>query len=576
VSDDRVPTLNLAQFTFHSLYYCQTPVTTWGTQRLVTAVNGWYFPLIRAGWAVPLTFVLDAAMLLQRDGLKSSTSFQGMSIPREDRLLLNRYRNTLKLLARQPAFRQGAQLVRSIGDERLRYCAIRAFLRILVSGASGFENIYSFDTRDLKLLRVVLSARNDRIQYLVGVGDRPTARGALALRQFPQSRATPESVAVCDVLALLCDHYKQRRLDEVLTRESRMVMEIAARSQAGAGRVDYRLLGWLFGREDAEAVEPLPPRPRMVDEFLPTTEYQTEGNTGGYIDVNRKRFSGSVADVLPAELGLWPARVMFLHKLLNEGVLTYVRENFEFIERELRVLFCFVIDNHPHMREVSARAHHDLQAGVTPFIRARALAALMMHDLARYMPRQDVKLDLGVYVTSEESSAKFRAELDLFNKWTPAEARDRFHFLRGLAAEMHHLFYSRIMPEDARVNRALETDFREFMANRHRQKHYHCRHLVYLTSSATAASLVSGDEPRLDAHDTGPDSIHVVGCDLENVTLGIAAPSSSPDAAAVARGSRFGQTSEKRLREQFLETIFLKGAGRTALRGVDEPLGELA
>jgi hypothetical protein len=192
------------------------------------------------------------------------------------------------------------------------------------------------------------------------------------------------------------------------------------------------------------------------------------------------------------------------------------------------------------------------------------------------MPRQDVKLDLGVYITSGESNERFRVQLDLFQKWTPPEARDRFRFLRGLAGEMQHLFFSRIMPEDNRVNRVLEGDFREFMRNRHRQKQYHCRHLVYLTSSATAPSLVVGDEPRLDAHDTGPDSIHVIGCDLENVTLGISTPCSLPDAARGVQGASFGQTSEKRLRQQFLETVFLKAAGRSALKEYDEPLGELA
>src|SRR5262249_6175595 len=139
-------------------------------------------------------------------------------------------------------------------------------------------------------------------------------------------------------------------------------------------------------------VEEVKPRPRRIDEVVPTEAYEADGQIGGYIDIHIKRFTGNVAELLPIELALLPHkarahRALLAHKLFNEGVLTYVREDFERLDKELRVLICLVVDAHRGMSDVPADAHPSFGRGLTPYVRARTLAALFLQDLARYMPR---------------------------------------------------------------------------------------------------------------------------------------------------------------------------------------------
>ena len=326
-----------------------------------------------------------------------------------------------------------------------------------------------------------------------------------------------------------------------------------------------------LNRKPIHDVETLPPNPRVVEEQEPKNVDEVEGQTGGYIDVAKRKFRGNVSEVLPAELSLWGHRAMMFDTLLNKGVMTYVRENFEYVENELRVLICFVIDISQAMRQARSDAATELGHGLTPYIRARALAALMMQDLSRFMPREDVRVDCGVYLWSSKPQAGQAVEatcagvIDLF-AWTREEANDRLTYLKRLTDQMPELFYGRLTQEDAEARPELEPSPFDYIDLRHQSKRYHSRHVVLLSCSATVGHLTEDVPPLgLDANDSGPDSIHLVTCDVSRATVGVARVASLDYGNDFADGVLPGRMSETRLRSQFVNLAILKGAGRPAL-----------
>lgn len=560
----KVKPLVLKRFTFYSLEFAATPITTWRGERFRSVLNRMYLPFIRSGWPVPLSFVLDICTLLLNPGTMPSSGARRDTVPPEFRRLVTWYPTVLQRLRQHPVFESMHVLLESLPDSSRQDQAVAAFLNFLVSGASGFENIYPFDTRDLQLEQAAITEQGIK---LVTVGaDRKPKTETFPFRGLKPLREAPETVAVHDVLLMLCEYFEARPLETILTPDLQLVLEIAARTRSGKGRVDYRLLSWLLGRSRIEDVETLPPHPRVVEELQPTNMQEEEGQTGGYIDVAKKRFRGSIGEVLPAELSLWNHRALTLQKFLNEGVLTYVRENFEYVDNELRVLFCLVVDNSLPMRQAREDAAAELGQGLTPYIRARALAALMMQDLAAFMPRDEVQVDCGVYLWHPTASTETAGEyscagtVDLFS-WSPEDAQRRLDFLRGLTAPLPELFYARLTQEDAEARPELEPNPFDFVEHRHRSRHYHCRHIVLLSSSATIDALVDAIPPLgLDASDSGADSLHLITCDVNQATLGIARVSAM-DYGIGPAGSLPGRSSEHQVRFQFINTVLRKGAG---------------
>ncbi|MEK6261918.1 MAG: hypothetical protein AABP62_25245 [Planctomycetota bacterium] len=561
----QVKPLVLKRFTFYSLEFAATPVTTWRGERFRSVLNRMYLPFIRSGWPVPLSFVLDICTLLLNPGTMPSSGARSSTVPPEFRRLTTIYPAVLQRLRQHPVFESMHPLLESLPDSSRQDQAVAAFLNFLVAGASGFESIYTFDTRDLVLEQAAITEQGIK---LVTVGsDRKPRTETFPFRGLKPLRDAPETVAAHDVLLMLCEYFETHPLETIITADLRLVLEIAARTRSGKGRVDYRLLSWLLGRSRIEDVESLPPHPRVVQELQPTNMQEVEGQTGGYIDVAKKRFRGSVGEILPAELGLWNHRALTLQKFLNEGVLTYVRENFEYIEHELRVLLCLVIDNSLPMRQAREDAAPELGQGLTPYIRARALAALMLQDLACFLPRENVRVDCGVYLWHPKASTETTGEvscagtIDLFS-WSPAGAQDRLAFLRGLTAPMPELFYARLTQEDAEARPELEPNPFQYVEHRHRSCHYHCRHIVLLSSSATIDALVDAVPPLgLEASDSGPDSLHLVTCDVNQATLGVARVSAM-DYDIGPAGLLHGRSSEHQVRFQFVNTVLRKGAGK--------------
>jgi hypothetical protein len=177
-----------------------------------------------------------------------------------------------------------------------------------------------------------------------------------------------------------------------------------------------------------------------------------------------------------------------------------------------------------------------------------------------------VRVDCGVYLwhptASTEKAGEYTcaATLDLFS-WSPEVAQDRLAFLRGLTAPLPELFYARLTQEDAEARPELEPNPFEFVEHRHRSRHYHCRHLVLLSSSTTVDALVDAIPPLgLDAGDSGPDSMHLITCDVDQAILGVARVSAM-DYGIGPAGSLSGRSSEHQLRFQFINAVLRKGAG---------------
>ena len=584
--------LDLPRYTLWSLQFTGTAVTSWRGERLLRAVRQVYLELIRSGWPVPLSFVLDVSTLLLYS-MSSPRAFPVVAnpdCPESIRHLSNRYRRVLSRLRRDPVFNEIVDLLREIGEPADQDQAVATLLPFLIKAASGFQSIYSFRSREMAVSQMKIASPGAGMVWTEGE-DKPKKARCL-FRDLKRISREPEMEALVDVLHMLCDHFEETRVHEVLTQERQLVIELAARTPRGASRVDYRFLSWLLGRPQLDDVIQESPWPHLVDEVLPTNPLDIEGNTGGYIDISRKKFRGSVSEVLPSELGLWESRQFMLQKLINEGVLSYVRENYEYVERELRVLFCLVVDNAPRMVQDTNSGTGEMGRGLTPWMRARALALTLIQDLARWMPRAEVSADCGVYLWSQpprtahesvrHTSLTCQARLDLF-AWSRDVANDRLPFLRRLTDWYPEIFYGHVSSADAAVRTELEASPYDFMKHLNSTRRYHCRHLIYLSSSSTLGTLLAETpaDLSLKAQDSGPDSIHLVTCDTDQSTLGMARldsldetweymPASGPTGDGQVRLPI--RISEERLRHQFVSAVILKGAGKPTLLTVGDGL----
>jgi hypothetical protein len=102
----------------------------------------------------------------------------------------------------------------------------------------------------------------------------------------------------------------------------------------------------------------------------------------------------------------------------------------------------------------------------------------------------------------------------------------------------------------------------QYIVNRSRARLYHCRHLMLLTSQLSAQSVIPPTDPHLYTSGASGDSLFLVTCDVDRLTLGVSTPNSLPEAGELLRRSNLGELSEDRLRAKFLETVLLKAAGK--------------
>lgn len=570
--------VDLLRFTFDSLYFCGTHAETLRSEHFLVAVNRWYVPLIRAGWAVPLAFVIDVSTLLLWPGTALRERWKGE--PRKEvRELTLAYYKMLRNLRRQPIFEAVVDLLRSSRNESLRHQATKTFLRFLLAELSHFRETYAFNTREMKLLA---ARRAGGGRYLFGVrvaGE--DHRWSVNFEGTGANGGSNEMGTVFDMMREITRYYTEHQLAEFISPEEWLMVEIAARSPAGISRVDYSFLRYLLAGRELTEIEEHEPRPRMVRRIIPTDSQETDGTVGGYIDVNRRRFSGSMAEVLPSELALFGQRHLMYQKLLNEGALQFVREDIECIEEELRVLFCFVVDTDDRMRRAPLDVDTAFGPGMTPYVRARALAALMTRDLAQFLPRKRVQADFALYLWSSKAPHVYRTELklrsdaELGEAWSRAAVADSFRFAAGLAAHASPLFHHRVGADADRENIAMDADPGRYVSRRNQSRLYHCRHMVFFTSSQTVQSAFPESDPGILAADATGDSLFVIFCDVNNATLGVFRPRTIASAAGEIGGSVVGRLSEERLRAKFLTTVLLKGAGKAPPPDVCDISGDL-
>lgn len=570
--------VDLLRFTFDSLYFCGTHAETLRSEHLLVAVNQWYMPLIRAGWAVPLAFVVDVSTLMLWPGTALRERWKGEPRKEVHDLSLEYYK-MLRNLRRQPIFEAVVDLLRSNRDESLRNQATKTFLRFLLAELSHFRETYAFNTREMKLLA---ARRAGGGRYLFG--------GRVAGEDFRCSvdfngpgsgGGRNEMGTVFDMMREITSYYTEHQLAEFISPEEWLMVEIAANSPAGISRVDYAFLRYLLAGRGLTEIDEHEPRPRMVRRIVPTESQETDGAVGGYIDINRRRFSGSMAEVLPSELALFGQRHLMYQKLLNEGALQCVREDIECIEEELRVLFCFVVDTDDRMRRAPLDVDPAFHAGMTPYVRARALAALMTRDLAEFLPRKRVQADFALYLWNSKADhvyrteLQLRSELELGEAWSQAALADSFRFAAGLAGHAPPLFHHRVGGDAARENIAMDADPGRYVSRRNQSRLYHCRHMVFFTSSQTVQNAFPESDPGIIASDSSGDSLFVIFCDVNRATLGLFQPRTLSTAAGELVGAVAGQLSEERLRTKFLTSVLLKGAGKTPPPDVCDISGDL-
>jgi hypothetical protein len=555
-----VAKVNLFDFTFQSLYFCGTPLARLRGDELVTAVNQWYMPLIRSGWAVPLAFVVDVGTLLLRPGTAFQNRWKENVRPEVKQLALDYYK-TLQAIRRHPVFVSVTAMLAATREEPRRVQAVKTFLRFLLAELAALHETYSFDTREFKLKsgRPVADGVHDLVAV---VGGKQQAARSLSFEAARQQGGN-QFGTVFDLMRKLTDYYRDTTLGRIISEEERLMIEVAGRSPWGTSRVDYHFLQRLLATSDLADVTVHEPRPRMVQQIVPTDSYQVDGPVSGYIDINARRFSGNLAEVLPMELAMLGSRTMMYQKLLNEGPQQFIRENIECIEQELRVLFCFIIDGSQRMMRSPADLEPRLGQGMTPYLRARTLAAGMIRDLARFMPRAHVKVDFGLYVWSREAEHVYRTEFDPFAAWSPAEAGDRFQFARQLIGGCSHLFYNRVGRDADRENVVQDRDPAQYMVHRHESRSYHCRHLAIFTSTDSADGIWPETDPGLVAADHTGDTLLTLYCDVNRVSVGVDFPYDLRSAQGDARSRRIGELTEKQVRERFLEAVLLKGAGKS-------------
>ena len=360
-----------------------------GNDAVKLMINDWYMSFIRSGWAVPLAFIVDVSAMLQWPRVGHMNRWRQSHDP-EWTEQARRYYEMLNEMRRQPIFERTSALIESLPREQSRNEVTYAFLRFLMAQFGEMRHTYSFNTRDLRVRSLKLGMNGiDEVRVIV---DRTEGvYKDLRLDRLPSMTSRNEFGTILQLMANLTAYFKAHALVEFISDEEQLLLRVAGHNRAGLSTVDFPFIHSLLTGDSPEDCESGEPRPRIVEDDRPTDSYEVDGAVGGFIDVAQRKFRGSIAEVLPSEFPLFRYRELMVHRLLNEGVLTFLREDIEHIQEELRVLFCFVVDAADPMLRANERTHTSLPRGLSAYVRARAMAALMIMDVAKFFPREKVR-----------------------------------------------------------------------------------------------------------------------------------------------------------------------------------------
>jgi hypothetical protein len=550
----------LLSFALGSIRLAGTRIENFRGPLLLRVINDYYMPFITAGWTVPLAFVLDVSAMLLFGGVAYTTRWKDPHLPPKLSDLSRRYYQMLREMRGNPLFRHVAHLVKGASSDARRNASIQVFLRFLLAELSHIPKVVAFNARDLRVH--ALRMRTDFIESAsLTIAQKRTNDVPLNLDLTRVDLADPSNELLIDLMEFVAKYYSEHRLGEFISPEELFMIEYAARSDRSIERIDYHLLHRILTGPEVAKPETWPPLNTMVEEQIPTESYQQDGRIGGYVDINRKCLSETVSEILPAEFALARFREVLFHKLVNEGVLHYIREDIERIEPELRILFYFVVDSGSLMQKPPGEVHARLATGITPWVLGKSLMVELLRDLARYFPRKNVRADVVWYLWGPDEFGSpvpgYRDKFDLF-AWDAERSADRYEVATRLAEAAPAFFYHHLNPSDQNEFVPLDPDpWRNFeVLSQNRM--YHCRNLVLFTSPMTRREFMPVTDLGVSGDEYGRDSICVVIPDPSRPTVDMEWPASLT-ATAYGRG---GTLSEERLRSRFLETVLLKAAAR--------------
>lgn len=548
---------DLLNFVLRSLYFCGTRIQNLRGPQLRKVINDYYMPFIRSGWTVPLSFVLDISAMLLMGGVTYASRWTQASLPPELKLLFQDYFRMLRKMRGNPVFQRVAELVRSAANDQRRDATICVFLRFLLSELSHFPQIMPFASRQL-----VFHSLRPQEQSIDGISI-TTAQGTIQNKSFKfhssdKALSEPMIGIVAQLLRTLTDYYWEHPLEEFISKEEMFMIDYAARSDSSLQRVDYHLLHRMLSGPEVAEPEVWPPMSTIVEEMTPTDSYQQDGRIGGYVDINLKKMSENMSEVLPSEFALADHPEVMFHKMLNEGALHYIREDIERVEPELRVLFYFVIDTGRLMLQAPPKVHPRYPAGITPWVLGKSLFADMLRDLARYFPRKNVLAEVVWYLWSPEGTPGFRCAMNLFD-WSPEQCANRYQSAARLADFAPAFFCDHLLQDEPGQCLRLDADpWKNFevMCN---DRTYHCRHVVMFTSPSTCRKFLSTADLKVSGDEYSRDSLWTILSDPSRPAVPFAQPATLSDSWMHAG---MGMLAQERLRDRFLQTVLLKASAR--------------
>lgn len=557
MSESKDNLLNVAQFTFWSLFFCGTRIDSFRGPELLKVINRYYMPFIRRGWGVPLAFILDICSLLLRGGVSFTTRWKVKGVPPELQSLANDYYRLLQQIRGNPTFQYVTRLVRTARHETMRDAAITTFLRFLIAEFAEMQEIVTF--KDRRLVVEHLRPRSDSLDDIVFVTNKRHKERIVF--DAPHHVMNNRVIAtIGQVMRHLTDYYRVHSLDDFISSEERFMIHFAACSHISPDRVDYHQLHRMLLGDEVDEPEVFPPLNDLVEELTPTESYQVDGRVGGYIDINQKKVVELNEEILPSEFALIDHEEALVHKMMNEGMLHYIREDIEQIEPQLRVLVYFVVDTSRLMLRGDRAAHPGLPQGLTPAARGKAIVFDMLRDLARYMPRENVHMDAVIYLWNPEGRPTWRDSFPLFDL-DATRAASRYLMSTDLAERIAGFFPLHLQEGDQpEFVRLLDDPYRNF-ERMSQEVVYHCRHVVLASSSLTRRAFLPAMDLNLMADEASRDSLWILDTDTTHLTVGIQRPT-------VGSGNRLspteglGQLTEQGLRDQFLQTVLLKAAAR--------------
>jgi hypothetical protein len=574
VSEEQDTRLDLVYFTFGSLLFSGTRIDIFRGPQMLRIINECYAEFVRAGWSVPLAFVLDvSAMLLYGSITFTNRWKQTDAPPRLQELALDYYR-LLRKLRREPKFQHVHRLLSGTSDPDQRIKTLRVFLRFFLAELSEFEEVVALKSRSLQVHE--LHPTPDSLRNISFTCEGLGRRSGFKLSFTNLHKLVRSSLVrvLSRLMRRITDYYLEHNLEEFISDEELFMIDYAARSDSAIERIDYHLLCMILSGEDLPEPETWPILNRLVEERVPTESYQQDGRIGGYIDVNRKRFAERGGEILPSEFALRNHPRLMFQKILNEGLLHYIREDIERIEPEIRVLLYCVVDTSRLMRYAARAAEGDRPGGLTPWVWSKALLLEMLRDHAIHFPRENVRVEVVVYLWAPGDSPGYRFRCDLFD-WDQKRCESRFDLATDVAARVPPFFHYHLADDDQPDTVRLAPDPFENFKRMCRETVYHCRHLLLFTLPESSREFMPSSDLGLVSRDYTRDSLWLIFADPTHPTVGIARPGTISEAMVGNRAVKTGMLAEEQVRLQVLETTLLKAAARRPHRAYEE-MGETA